>query len=53
MAGLAMDLVQVFRALRDLHFEFLRLRTDLKSPLLWLKSKSKCFMHRFYEVNSN
>jgi hypothetical protein len=35
MAGLATNLVQVFRTGRDLHWEFLRLRTGFELPSSW------------------
>jgi hypothetical protein len=36
MAGLGNDPVQVFRTLRDLHWEFLRLWTGFELPSSWL-----------------
>jgi hypothetical protein len=35
MAGLAIDLVQVFSTLRDLHWEFLRLWTGFELSSSW------------------
>jgi hypothetical protein len=36
MAGSAINPVQVFRSGRDLHWEFLRLRTGFELPSSWL-----------------
>jgi hypothetical protein len=36
MAGLAINPVQVFRTLRDLHWEFLRLWAGFELPSSWL-----------------
>jgi hypothetical protein len=35
MAGLAINLVQVYRTCRDLHWEFLRLWTGFELPSSW------------------
>ena len=37
MAGLGKDPVQVFSTLRDLHWEFLRLRTGFELPSSWVE----------------
>jgi hypothetical protein len=36
MAGLGNNPVQVFRTCRDLHWEFLRLRTGFELPSSWI-----------------
>jgi hypothetical protein len=46
MAGLGNNPVQIFRTLRDLHWEFLRLWTGFELPSSW--SKVPC-----YGVNRN
>jgi hypothetical protein len=38
MAGLGNNPVQVYRTLRDLHWEFLRLWTGFELPSSWIKA---------------